>query len=153
MFTGHAALDAWEATGEMRYFEAALALGHSAMAKFYDDEKGGFFDTQRAADGEIRFGALSTRRKPLQDSPSPGGNSVAAALLVRLAELTGDDDLRAKAAATLECFAGVVEHFGLQCASYGLALRRLSLGPVQIVVIGADFTADALNRLRCGAMR
>jgi uncharacterized protein YyaL (SSP411 family) len=142
VFTGHAALDAWEATGEYRYFEAALGVGETAVAKFYDGDKGGFFDTERV-DGAL--GALSTRRKPLQDSPSPGGNAVAAGLLVRLAELTGRSDLRAKAQATLECFAGVVEHFGLHCASYGLALRRLITPPVQVVVVGSDGLADELE--------
>jgi uncharacterized protein YyaL (SSP411 family) len=144
-FTGHAALDAWETTGEMRYFEAALKLGETAISKFYDTTKGGFFDTEAPAEGEVRLGALGTRRKPLQDAPSPGGNSVAAHLLLRLAELTGRDDLHAKAKATLECFAGLVEHFGLHCASYGLALRRMILPAVQVVVVGADANADALE--------
>ncbi len=147
VFTGHAALDAWETTGEIRYFAAALELGRAAVAKFYDEASGGFFDIELLAGGEARLGALSTQRKPLQDSPSPGGNSVAAGLLVRLAELTGDEDFREKAKATLECFAGVVEHFGLHCASYGLALRRLSLPPVQVVVVGTDSLADQLEQV------
>ena len=145
-FTGHAALDAWEAAGEMRYFEAALKLGETAIAKFYDAAKGGFFDTEAPGEGEVRLGALGTRRKPLQDAPSPGGNSVAAHLLLRLAELTSNEEFHAKAKATLECFAGLVEHFGLHCASYGLALRRMTLPPLQVVVVGADAHADELER-------
>jgi len=94
----------------------------------------------------VGLGALNAWRTPLQDSPSPGGNSVAAGLLVRLAELMGDESLRAKAKATLECFAGVVEHFGLHCASYGLALRRLVLPATQVVVVGTDSRADELER-------
>lgn len=144
VFVGHAALDAWECTGEIRYFEVALEIGEAALAKFYDLEKGGFFDT--ATDATERIGALSARRKPLQDAPTPAGNPVAAALLLRLAELTGREDLWAKAKRTLECFAGIVEHFGLHAASYGLALRRMVLPPVQVVVVGADETADALER-------
>ena len=124
VFTGHAALDAWEVTGEMRYFEAALGLGKAADAKFYDPEAGGFFDTERLSEGETRLGVLITRRKPLQDSPSPGGNAVAAALLLRLAELTGNEEFRGKAKATLECFAGVVEHFRI-------ALRDVRAGVAQ----------------------
>ena len=34
---------------------------------------------------------------------------------------------------TLGCFAGIVEHFGLYAGSYGLALERLLLDPVQVV--------------------
>ena len=145
VFTGHAALDAWEATGEFRFFDAAKALTDAAVSSFYDAEKGGFFDTPPGSGDKL--GALSTRRKPLQDAPTPAGNSVAAALLLRMAELTGRDDLRAKAKATLECFAGVVEHFGMHCASYGLALRRMLLPPVQLVVVGSDAAADVLERV------
>jgi uncharacterized protein YyaL (SSP411 family) len=147
VFTGHAALDAWEATGEYRYFEAAQSLGEAAADRFYDNDKGGFFDTERLGEGEVRLGALAARRKPLQDAPSPGGNAVAAGLLVRLSELTADQAMRDKAQATFECFAGVVEHFGLHCASYGLALRRMSLPPVQVVVVGTDALAEELQRV------
>jgi uncharacterized protein YyaL (SSP411 family) len=143
---GHAALDAWEVTGEYRFFTSARDLARAAIARFYDQENGGFFDTEPPAAGKPPLGALAARRKPLQDAPSPSGNSVAAHLLVRLAELTGDHDLRAKALATYECFAGLVEHFGLHCASYALGLRRLSLPPTQIVILGADALADALEQ-------
>ena len=147
-FTGVACLDAWEAAGEMRYFEAALALGEQMVRRFYDAAKGGFFDTEPGAGEQI--GVLTARRKPLQDSPTPAGNAVAAALLLRLAELTGREDLRGYAKATLECFAGVVEHFGLYAASYGLALRRMVEVPVQVVVVGADGAADVLERVALG---
>ena len=143
VFTAHAALDAWECTGSIQYFNAALALAEAVLDRFYDDEKGGFFDTENAT--EPQLGALGTRRKPLQDSPTPAGNSVAAALLLRLAELTGREDLRARAKATLECFAGVVEHFGLYAASYGLALRRMTTAPVQVIIVGQDAMADQLD--------
>jgi uncharacterized protein YyaL (SSP411 family) len=143
VFTAHAALDAWEATGNFRYFTASLALAEAIVARFHDAERGGFFDTE--PDGPEKLGALGARRKPLQDSPTPAGNSVAAALLLRLEALTGRTDFAEKAKSTLECFAGVVEHFGLYAASYGLALRRMVLPPVQVVVVGQDALADALE--------
>ncbi len=144
VFAGHAALDAWEATGEMRYFRAALGLAETAVARFHDRERGGFFDT--ALEGGEKIGALSARRKPLQDAPTPAGNPVAAALLLRLEALTGRAEFAGMAKATLECFAGVVEHFGLYAASYGLALRRTVLPPVQVVVVGEDEAARELER-------
>jgi len=143
VFTAHAALDAWEVTGELGYFDQALSLGDATLTTFYDHERGGFFDTAIAA--EDKLGALSTRRKPLQDAPTPAGNSVAAALLIRLHALTGRDDLRERAQATLECFAGVVEQFGLYAGTYGLALERFLLPPVQVVVVGEDELADKLT--------
>jgi hypothetical protein len=101
----------------------------------------GFFDTER---DPTAIGALSAQRKPLQDSPTPAGNAIAATLLLRLHDLTGRNLYRARAVDTLETFAGVVEHFGLYAASYGLALRRLIEPPVQVCVIGDDALAEEL---------
>jgi hypothetical protein len=145
VFLGHAALDAWEVTGEMRYYDAAETIAEAAVARFYDKTGCGFFDTSVAAEGEVRLGALSTRRKPLQDSPTPAGNPVAAALLLRLEALNGREDYMVKALETMETFAGVVEHFGLYAATYGLALQRLVQRPVQVCVIGNDATARRLE--------
>ena len=145
VFLGHAALDAWEMTGEIRYYIAAESIMESALEKFYDKTGGGFFDTEIAARGEVRLGVLGTRRKPLQDSPTPAGNSVAAALLLRLEALNGREDYAVKAQETLETFAGVVEHFGLYAASYGLALQRMVQRAVQVCVIGNDASARRLE--------
>jgi hypothetical protein len=145
VFLGHAALDAWESTGEMRYYEAAVELMESALRRFYDPAGGAFFDTDAPAHGERRLGALVTRRKPLQDSPTPAGNPMAATLLMRLSELNGRLDYAEKAQETLETFAGVVEHFGLYAATYALALQRLVHEPVQVCVIGEDGNAVALE--------
>jgi len=95
--------------------------------------------------GEALLGALTARRKPLQDSPTPAGNPAAAAALLRLEALNGSAALREKAEDTLEAFAGVVEHFGLYVGTYGLALERLLLPPVQVVVIGEDAVAERLD--------
>jgi uncharacterized protein len=145
VFLGHAALDAWEATGDIRYYEAAEAIVEVAVKRFYDPVGGGFFDTETPAPGETRLGALGARRKPLQDSPTPAGNSTAAALLLRLEALNEREDYAVKALETLETFAGVVEHFGLYAASYGLALQRMVQRAVQVCVIGDDADARRLE--------
>jgi uncharacterized protein YyaL (SSP411 family) len=145
VFLGHAALDAWEATGEMKYYEAAEAIAESMIARFYDKTGFAFFDTEPPIEGEKKLGALITRRKPLQDSPTPAGNPVGAALLLRLEALNGREDYAVKAQETMETFAGVVEHFGLYAASYGLALQRLVQRAVQVCVIGDDADARRLE--------
>jgi uncharacterized protein YyaL (SSP411 family) len=150
VFLGHAALDAWESTGELRYYEAAVELMESALRRFYDAAGGAFFDTETAASGERRLGALVARRKPLQDSPTPAGNAMAAMLLMRLSELNGRLDYAEKAQETLETFAGVVEHFGLYASTYALALQRLVREPVQVCVIGGDETARELEKAALG---
>ena len=150
VFVAHAALDAWEATGELRYYSVAEVIAEAATAKFYDAgspgaKGGGFFDTEIAAVGEVRLGALTTRRKPLQDSPTPAGNPMAASLLLRLEALNGNAEYRVKAVKTLEAFSGIVEHFGLYAASYGLALQQMILPQVQVCVFGEDDDARNLE--------
>jgi uncharacterized protein len=142
-FLTHACLDGWLATGSAKYYRAALDLAERMVAEFYDTVGGGFFDAK--AKGPELLGALTARRKPLQDSPTPAGNPAAAAALLRLEALNGRADLREKAEDTLEAFAGVVTHFGLYAGTYGLALERLLLPPVQVVVIGEDAAADELE--------
>jgi hypothetical protein len=142
-FVANAALDAWEASGEVRYFEAAQRIADAMLAKFYDATGCGFFDTE-VSSSEERIGALAARRKPLQDAPTPAGNSVAATVLLRLAALTNNKDYETRAQETLETFAGVVEHFGLYAASYALALRRMIEPPVQACIVGEDAAAKEL---------
>jgi uncharacterized protein YyaL (SSP411 family) len=136
-FMAEACLDAWEATGEMRYYQAAASIGEAMVAGFYDTVGGGFFDAELPAGGKV-LGALSARRKPLQDTPTPAGNPAAAMALLRLEHLSGRQELHDKAEDTLENFAGIVEHFGLYAGSYGLALEQYLLPPILIVVIGGD---------------
>jgi uncharacterized protein YyaL (SSP411 family) len=142
-FVAAACLDAFEAKGEQRYFNAAQTLAETLLREFYDELGGAFFDTSRGAT-QNSIGALSARRKPLQDSPTPAGNSVAADVLLRLFEFNGRQEFHDKAVDTLETFAGIVEHFGLYAASYGIALRRLTSPAVQVCVIGSDALAEEL---------
>jgi uncharacterized protein YyaL (SSP411 family) len=140
-FVANAALDAWEATGEVRYFDVAKETADAMLARFYDATGCGFFDAELDPSA---VGALSARRKPLQDSPTPAGNAVAATVLLRLGSLTNDATYETRGQETLETFAGIVEHFGLYAASYGLALRRAVDPPVQVCVIGDDERAEEL---------
>jgi len=135
-FTVHATLDAWLATGHMNFYRVAVRLADAMIDLFYDRTAGAFCDSAAPADGQSPLGVLGARRKPLQDSPTPAGNPTAASALLRLETLSGRHDFRDIAEDTLESFAGVVEHFGLYAGSYGLALERFLLDPVQVIVIG-----------------
>jgi len=144
-FTVHACIDGWLASAEMRFYQAARRIADAMIARFYDQTAGAFFDTAVPEHGTASLGALSARRKPLQDSPTPAGNPTAASALLRLETLSGEPRYREIAEDTLESFAGIVEHFGLYAGSYGLALERLLLDPMQVVVVGAGSTADSLE--------
>ena len=144
-FTVHACIDAWLAGGEMRYYHAAVKLADAMIALFHDRAASAFFDTAAQPANAPPLGALAARRKPLQDSPTPAGNPTAASALLRLESLSGRGEYRQIAQQTLASFAGIVEHFGLYAGSYGLALERLLLDPVQVVVIGSGLLAEALE--------
>ncbi|HEY0517214.1 MAG TPA: thioredoxin domain-containing protein [Solirubrobacteraceae bacterium] len=74
----------FEASCEERWLREAVRLADTLIARFGDPVNGGFFST--ADDHE----QLIARRKDLEDSPIPSGGSSAAAGLLRLAELTGE---------------------------------------------------------------
>jgi uncharacterized protein YyaL (SSP411 family) len=146
-FATHACIDAWFATGRISYYRAAVRLADAMIARFYDLAAGAFNDTALAAAGAQPLGALGAKRKPLQDSPTPAGNPTAASALLRLEQLSGRKEFREIAECTLDSFAGVVEHFGLYAGSYGLALERLLLDPVEVVVVGSGAEAERLEAL------
>ncbi len=135
VFAAAALLDAYEATLDRGYFEVAERAMRIAVERFGDAEGGGFFD--RAKDA-APMGGLEVRRKPLQDSPTPGANSVAAIVLDRLYAFTGERLYRDWAEKTLEAFAGRVPQYGLFAATYGLAALLHARGVLQVVVLGAE---------------
>ena len=139
-----ALLDAYEATLDARYFRAAQRTMDVAIEKYGDAEGGGFFD--RSSDA-APMGGLDVRRKPFQDSPTPGANSVAAIALIRMHAFTGDARYHALAHKTLEAFAGIAPQYGLFAATYGLAATLFAHHPLQVVITGAagDPAATALE--------
>jgi uncharacterized protein YyaL (SSP411 family) len=144
-FTALACLDAYEATADLSYFRFAHSIVDAMIARFFDATSGGFFDSESPRDGK-NLGVLATRRKPLQDSPTPAGNPMAAIALMRLHHYTGDADYRDKAEQTLETFAGIAEQLGIFAATYGTAVLHFLESPVQVVVIaGEDKNAGALE--------
>jgi uncharacterized protein len=139
-----ALLDAYEATLDPRYFQAAQRTMDLAIDRYGDAEGGAFFD--RPADA-APMGGLDVRRKPFQDSPTPGANSVAAITLIRLHAFTGDERYHAFAQKTLEAFAGIAPQYGLFAATYGLAATLFAHHPLQVVITGRadDPAAQALE--------
>jgi uncharacterized protein len=145
IFAAAALLDAYESTLDQKYFEKAERTMRLAVERFGDPEGGGFFD--RAKDAPP-MGGLEVRRKPLQDSPTPGTNSVAVIVLDRLYAFTGEKLYRDWAEKTLEAFVGLIPQYGLFAATYGLAALLHSRHPIQVVVLGAaeDPNAVALEK-------
>ena len=146
-FTVHACIDAWLATGAIEYYRSASKLAEAMVDRFFDRTDSAFVDIALDQSEAAKLGALTARRKPLQDAPTPAGNPVAAAALLRLEALSGKTEYREIAEDTLANFAGIVEHFGLYAGTYALALSRLLLDPVQVVVVGTGPSASRLEAL------
>jgi uncharacterized protein len=134
IFAAAALLDAYEVTLDRRYFDIAERAVRLAVERYGDPDGGGFFD--RAKDA-ASLGGLDVQRKPLQDSPTPGANSVAVIVLDRLHAFTGEQLYRDWAEKTLEAFVGLVPQYGLFAATYGLAALLHARHPLQVVVMGA----------------
>ena len=133
VFGINALLDAYEATLNPRYFEAAQRTLDYTIDSYADVKGGGFFD--RPVDA-APIGGLDVRRKPFQDSPTPGANSVAAMALIRMHAFTGDERYLSLAEKTLEAFAGIAPQYGLFAATYGLAATLFAQHPIQVVITG-----------------
>jgi uncharacterized protein len=114
----------YEATLDVRWFDAARETADAMIERFADDERGGFFTTSN--DHE----ELITRRKDLTDHPIPSGNSSAAYGLLRLAALTGAREYEDRALGVIRLFApAAMQHpdaFGhlLQAIDFHLSATR-----------------------------
>jgi uncharacterized protein len=150
-FTALACLDAYEATADLSYFKFAKAITDSMIARFFDATSGGFFDSEPAGDGK-NLGVLAMPRKPLQDSPTPAGNPMAAIALTRLHHYTGDRSYYDKAEQTLDTFASVAEQFGIFAATYGIAVLHLLKSPAQVLVISGKEGDEAARKLYAAAV-
>jgi uncharacterized protein len=81
------------------WFDRARQLCDVCVAKFRDASTGGFYDT--ASDAE----QLVTRPRDIMDNATPAGSSLAAELLLMMAELTGDVSYRVQASQLLDAAA------------------------------------------------
>jgi uncharacterized protein YyaL (SSP411 family) len=131
-FLLEALLDLYEATFEPRWFSEARAVADTIVARFADDEQGGFFST--SSDHE----RLVARRKDLEDSPIPAGGSSAAFGLLRLAALTGEHDYERRAVGQLRLLHEIAPRHP---TAFGHLLRAIDfhLRTVQeVALVGPD---------------
>ena len=125
----------YEATLEPNHLDFAIALAEAMIAKFYDPENGGFW--QSSADAKD----LILRVKDDYDGAEPSGNSVASLALLKLAAITDRADFKQPAEATLRLFAARLEKipqavpFMLHALDFGLEEPR------RVVVAGETHSA------------
>jgi uncharacterized protein YyaL (SSP411 family) len=133
-----ALIDLYEADGDPRWLREAIALQEQVDARFADRERGGY--VRVASDGE----QLLASDKPRRDGAVPAGNAVAASVLLRLSELTGDAAYATRALELLAAFSAELERSPSAFGEMLLAFELRS-GAKEIVVVAPDQAApDAL---------
>ena len=122
-------LELYQATFEETWFVAARQLA-DAMLEHFADDSGGFFDT--SADHE----QLITRPKDLQDNAVPGGNGMAAGVLLRLAAYTADARYSSAAEQVLARVQASAARYPTAFAQTLQALDFYASAPAEVALVG-----------------
>jgi uncharacterized protein YyaL (SSP411 family) len=131
-------------TFDARWIEQARDLAERMLDLFWDEEIQGFYDTARDAE------ALVVRPRDPLDNATPSGNSVATAVLLKLAVILGRADFARKAEMVLASQREAMTRFP---SAFGEALCALDFSlstPLEIAIVGHPGRADTralLNRL------
>jgi uncharacterized protein YyaL (SSP411 family) len=133
----------YAATGELRWYQAAVGLTSELPRRFADPE-GGFFDTP--SDGED----LIKRPKSQTDNPLPSGNGLAAEAILIYSAYTGDQQLRDQAAVTLRAAGLFMERYPSMVGHHLGVLHSLLTGR-QLAIVGPDW--PDLSRVYWGRFR
>ncbi|MFW6086138.1 MAG: thioredoxin domain-containing protein [Myxococcota bacterium] len=128
-------LDLYEASSEPGWLEQAVAL-QERLDQHHWDPAGGYFMT--ADDHE----ELLVRDKPLYDGALPSGNSVAVMNLLRLAELTQEQEHRERAERSLAAFAQHLARSPTASPQMLSALERYHDVPLEVFIVAPEGEAD-----------
>jgi hypothetical protein len=136
-----AALALFEATGQPKRLEQALAWQRAFEAAYANPQNGGYYLTASDAEG------LVVRPASTSDEATPNPNAIAAQNLLRLAALTGDGQWRERAD---RLFDGVLSGAADNLLSHAALLNALDLrlNAAEIVVTGPDHGRFAAAALR-----
>jgi uncharacterized protein YyaL (SSP411 family) len=139
----NALVDSYETGFDAADLEWAAQLAERAIALFQDGEGGGFFSSP------ANQSDLVLRLKDDYDGAEPSGNSVMALALLRLARITGREDLRKSAERILEAFSGKMLAGGAGLPQM-LVAQMFAMGkPMEIVLAGSrDQQAAMLGEIR-----
>jgi uncharacterized protein YyaL (SSP411 family) len=124
-------IELYEATLEPRHLEFAVALAEAMLARFYDAEHGGFWQSAPGA------ADLILRLKEDYDGAEPSGNSVAILALLKLGSITSRKDFTGAAEKSLQLFASRLQEIP-QAVPYMLQALDFSLQEPRRAVIAGD---------------
>jgi uncharacterized protein YyaL (SSP411 family) len=122
--------------------EFALALAETMLAKFFDAEAGGFWQSPGDA------GDLILRVKDDYDGAEPSGNSVATLALLKLGAITDRQDFREAAGKTLRYFADRLHRLPQAVPHLLCALDFWIDEPKRVVIAGDPASARVRELVR-----
>jgi uncharacterized protein YyaL (SSP411 family) len=137
-------IELYEATLEPKHLDFAIELTDTMLAKFFDSENGGFW--QSAADSKD----LIRRVKDDYDGAEPSGNSVATLSLLKLGAITGRKNFTEAAGKTLRLFAHRLQNFP-QAMPFMLHALDFSLQEPKRVVIAGKSDSEKSQELLLAA--
>jgi uncharacterized protein len=114
MYLAEALIASYEVTGESSYLSDAEDLMKLCLGKFWDQEAGGFFDT----DEEV----LGIRLKGIEDIPHPSANSLGIILLLKLYYMTQNKKYHDYAERALKFFSIITKDMVRHSGYYFCAL-------------------------------
>jgi uncharacterized protein YyaL (SSP411 family) len=131
-----ALLNLYESTLDIQWLQLAIDLQTTQNRLFGDEKNGGFFAT-REGDSNLLL-----RMKDDSDGVEPSGNSVSACNLLRLSQMTGDEQLAQRADRTLRLFASNLQKAPAAMPRMLLAIDFHLSKPKQVVIAGAPADKD-----------
>jgi len=129
-------MDLYEATLDPKHLEFAVALADTMLAKFYDQENGGFW--QAVPDSPD----LILRVKEDYDGAEPSGNSVAILALLKLGAITDRKDFKVAAEKSLRLFANKLHELPQAVPYLLMGLDYWLEEPKRAVIVGDPNATD-----------
>ena len=139
-FTLQATIDLYETTFDTKWIKHANSIAQEMTEKLWDEKSGGFYTTRPGKTD------LLVRGKDAHDSALPAGNAIAAHALLRLARLTDNKDLYARAEKALKLFSPQASHAPAAFARLLCAVDFYH-GPSREIVVAGDPGGDAAKKL------
>lgn len=122
--------DMYETTFDLNYLRQSLELNKTVIEKFYDRERGGFYDVpENTAD-------IFLKTKDSYDGAEPSGNSIQIMNLLRLGYMTDNKELINIAENSLELFSSDLNRLPFSSPQMMCAVSFLIHSPKEIILSG-----------------
>ena len=129
-------LDLYEASFEIHWLQSAMSLQEKQLHLFWDPIEGGFFS------GTGRDPSILLRMKEDYDGAEPSANSASVLNLLRLAQMTDNEEWRREAEKGIAVFSARLEAFPQAMPQMLAALDLYLSKPKQIILAGTPGAAD-----------